>query len=86
MALVIFRTRKDQNKSKFKKEIQQFDLTLYGICTSCFIFQLSIYLYELMTVKYLAFHMEVQKRGMATIPSGQTQILLFLPIIRSVPS
>ena len=43
-------------------------------------------LYELMIVKYLAFHMELQKRGMATIPSGQTQILLFLPIVRSVPS
>ena len=39
-------------------------------------------LYELMIVKYLAFRMELQKRGMATIPSGQTQILLFLPIIR----
>ena len=43
-------------------------------------------LYELMIVKYLAFRMELQKRGMATIPSGQTQILLFLPIVRSVPS
>ena len=43
-------------------------------------------LYELMIVKYLPFPMELQKRGMATIPSGQTQILLFLPIIRSVPS
>ena len=44
MALVIFRTRKDQNKSKFKEKIQhyQFDLTFYGICTSCFIFQQSI--------------------------------------------
>ena len=44
MALVIFRTRKDQNKSKFKEKIQhdQFDLTFYGICTSCFIFQRSI--------------------------------------------
>ena len=44
MALVIFRTRKDQNKSKFKEKIQhyRFDLTFYGICTSCFIFQLSI--------------------------------------------
>ena len=31
-------------------------------------------LYELMIVKYLAFRMELQKRGMATIPSGQTQI------------
>ena len=30
-----------------------------------------------MIVKYLAFHMELQKRGMATIRSGQTQILLF---------
>ena len=42
MALVIFRTRKDQNTSKFKEKIQhyQFDLTSYGICTSCFIFQL----------------------------------------------
>ena len=36
--------------------------------------------------EYLAFHMELQKRGMATIQSGQTQILLFFPIIRSVPS
>ena len=27
-------------------------------------------LYELMIVKYLAFHMELQKRGMATIPSS----------------
>ena len=43
-------------------------------------------LYELMIVKYLAFRMELQKRGMATIPSGQTQFFLFLPIIRSVPS
>ena len=43
-------------------------------------------LYELMIVKYLAFRMELQKQGMATIPSGQTQILLLLPIIRSVPS
>ena len=42
-------------------------------------------LYKLMIVKYLAFCMELQKRGMATNPSGQTQILLFLPIIRSVP-
>ena len=41
---VIFQTRKDQNKSKFKEKIQhyQFDLTFYGICTFCFIFQLSI--------------------------------------------
>ena len=43
-------------------------------------------LYELMIAEYLAFHMELQKRGMATIRSGQTQILLFFPIIRSVPS
>ena len=44
MTLVIFQTRKDQNKSKFKEKIQhyQFDLTFYGICTFCFIFQLSI--------------------------------------------
>ena len=39
-----------------------------------------------MIAKYLAFHTELQKRGMATIQSGQTQILLFFPIIRSVPS
>ena len=38
---------------------------------------------ELMNVKYLAFHMELQKRGTATIRRGQTQILLFFPIIRS---
>ena len=33
MTLVIFQTRKDQNKSKFKEKIQhyQFDLTFYGI-------------------------------------------------------
>ena len=33
MVLVIFRTRKDQNKFKFKENIQhyQFDLTFYGI-------------------------------------------------------
>ena len=43
-------------------------------------------LYELMIAEYLAFHMELQKRGMATIRSRQTQILLFFPIIRSVPS
>ena len=43
-------------------------------------------LYELTNVKYLAFRMELQKRGMATIPSDQAQILLFLPIIGSVPS
>ena len=36
-------------------------------------------LYEQMILKYLAFHMELQKRGMATIRSGQTQILLFFP-------
>ena len=88
MALVIFRTRKDQNKSKFKEKIEhyQFDLTFYGICTSCFIFQLRFNLYELMIAEYLAFHMELQKRGMATIRSGQAQILLVFPIIRSVPS
>ena len=43
-------------------------------------------LYELMNVKYLAFHMELQKRRTgrtAAIRSGQTQILLFFPIIRS---
>ena len=34
-------------------------------------------LYELTIVKYLAFCMEMQKRGMATIPSGQTQICCF---------
>ena len=39
-----------------------------------------------MIAEYLAFHMELQKRGMATIRSGQTQNLLFLPILRSVPS
>ena len=38
-----------------------------------------------MIAEYLAFHMELQKRGMATIRSGQTQILLF-PIIESLPS
>ena len=43
-------------------------------------------LYELMIAEHLAFHMELQKRGMATIRSSQTQILLFFPIIRSVPS
>ena len=32
-----------------------------------------------MIAEYLAFHMELQKRGMATIRSGQTQILLFFP-------
>ena len=30
-----------------------------------------------MIAEYLAFHMELQKRGMATIRSSQTQILLF---------
>ena len=40
-------------------------------------------LYELMNVKYLAFHMELQKRETATIRRGQTQIFLFFPIIRS---
>ena len=43
-------------------------------------------LHELMNVKYLVFHMELQKRGTgrtATIRSGQMQILLFFPIIRS---
>ena len=39
-----------------------------------------------MIAEYLAFHMELQKRGMATIRSGQAQILLVFPIIRSVPS
>ena len=39
-----------------------------------------------MTPKYLVFHMELQTRGMATIRSGQTQILLFFAIIMSVPS
>ena len=34
-------------------------------------------LYELMIAEYLAFHMELQKRWMATIRNGQTQILLF---------
>ena len=34
-------------------------------------------LYELMIAEYLAFHMELQKRGMSTIRSSQTQILLF---------
>ena len=35
-------------------------------------------LYELMVAEYLAFHMELQKRGlMATFRSSQTQILLF---------
>ena len=43
-------------------------------------------LHELMNVKYLAFHMELQKRGMATVRSSQTQILLFFPLIKSVPS
>ena len=40
-------------------------------------------LYELMNVKYLAFHMELQKRGTATIRRGQTQNFLFFSIIRS---
>ena len=40
-------------------------------------------LYELTNVKYLAFHMELQKRGKATIRCGQTQILLFFSVIRS---
>ena len=39
-----------------------------------------------MIAERLAFHMELQKRGMATIRSRETQILLFFPIIRSVPS
>ena len=39
-----------------------------------------------MIAEYLAFHMELQRRGMATFRSGHTQILLFFPIIRSVPS
>ena len=34
-------------------------------------------LYELMNVKYLAFHMELQKRGTATIRSGQTKFCSF---------
>ena len=38
-----------------------------------------------MIVKYLAFRMELQKPGMTTIQSDQTQILLFFPIIRLVP-
>ena len=42
-------------------------------------------LYELMIAEYLAFRMELQKRGMATIRTDQRQILLFFPIIRSVP-
>ena len=42
-------------------------------------------LYELMIAEYLAFHMELQKRGMATIRTDQRQILLFFPIIRSLP-
>ena len=44
MALAIFRTRKDQNGSKYKEKIQhyQFDLTFHEICTSCSIFRPSI--------------------------------------------
>ena len=88
MALVIFRTRKEQNKYKFKEKIQhyQFDLMFMESVRLVLYFNRVFNLYELTIVKYLAFHMELQKRGMATIPSGQTQILLFLPIIRSVPS
>ena len=41
---------------------------------------------EVMIAEYLTFYMELRERGMATIRSGQTQILLFFPIIRSVPS
>ena len=40
-------------------------------------------LHELMIVKYLAFHMELQKRGTAAIRRGHTQILLFFAIVRS---
>ena len=40
---------------------------------------------KLMIAEYLAFRMELQKRGMATIRTDQRQILLFFPIIRSVP-
>ena len=81
MTHVIFQTHKDQNKSKFQEKIQhyQFDLTFYGICTFCFIFQsLRVFnLYELMIAEYLAFHMELQKRGMATIRSGRTNFAVF---------
>ena len=38
-----------------------------------------------MIAEYLAFHMQLQKRGMVTIRSRQIQILLFFPIIRLVP-
>ena len=34
-------------------------------------------LYELMIAEYLAFHMELQKRGMATIWSGRTNFAVF---------
>ena len=36
-----------------------------------------------MNVKYVVFHMELQQQGMATIRRGQTQILLFFPIMFS---
>ena len=39
-----------------------------------------------MIAEYLAFHMELQKQGMATIRTDQRQILLFFPITRSVPN
>ena len=42
-----------------------------------------------MIAEYLAFHMELQKRGMATIPSDSKwpdTNFAFFPIIRSVPS
>ena len=87
MALVIFRTRKDQNTSKFKEKIEhyQFNFT-FNFMESVLYFNGVFNLYELMIAEYLAFHMELQKQGMATIRSGQTQILLFFPIIRSVPN
>ena len=34
-------------------------------------------LYELMIAEYLAFHMEMQKRGIATIRSGRTNFAVF---------
>ena len=38
------------------------------------VFNLNI---KLMIAKYLAFHMELQKRGMATIRSGRTNFAVF---------
>ena len=70
MTLVIFQTRKDQNKSKFKEKDSTLSIRFNVLWNLYILFYIS-------TEYLISISYGLQKRGMATIRSGRTNFAVF---------